>query len=111
MKPPRLLFDENLSPRLVAWLSDVYHGSAHADEVGLHGRTDREVWEWAREKGFMLVSKDNDFRQLSFFYGPPPKVVWRRIGNAPTRAVSELLRAQRKSFFALPRKKKPRSRS
>ena len=103
MTGPRLLFDENLSPRLVGLLAEDFPGSVHADEVGLHGRPDAEVWAYARDRDLMLVSKDNDFRQLSFLHGAPPKVVWLRIGNAPTRAVVELLRARKaamESFLA-----------
>lgn len=43
----------------------------------------------------MLVSKDNDFRQLSFLHGAPPKVVWLHIGNAPTRDIEALILARR----------------
>jgi predicted nuclease of predicted toxin-antitoxin system len=42
----------------------------------------------------MIVSKDNDFRQLSFLYGPPPKVVWLSVGNAGTELIVSLLRAR-----------------
>lgn len=52
------------------------------------------MWNYAREHGFGLVSKDNDFRQLSFLRGAPPKVVWLRIGKAPTAAVVDLLRSR-----------------
>lgn len=91
MKRLRLLFDENLSPRLVEWLAESFPGSLHLDDVGLMGRSDGDVWNYARDFGFVLVSKDNDFRQLSFLQGAPPKVVWLRIGNAPTKAVVDLL--------------------
>jgi predicted nuclease of predicted toxin-antitoxin system len=95
---PALLLDENLSPRLVVELSVDYPGTLHLDSVGLHGLPDREVWEYARDHGFVLVSKDNDFRQMSFLLGAPPKVVWLRIGNAPTRAVLELLRTKKEQI-------------
>lgn len=55
------------------------------------GCPDDDVWSYARKHGLGLVSKDNDFRQLSFLRGAPPKVVWLRIGNAPTQAVVDLL--------------------
>ena len=67
----KLLFDENLSPRLVHQLSD-FPGSAHVDVLGLHGKPDAEIWAYAREHGFVIVSKDDDFRQLSFLHGAPP---------------------------------------
>ena len=95
MTSPKFLFDENLSPRLVSLLAEFYPESVHIDAVGLHGRTDDDVWTYAREHGFVLVSKDNDFRQLSFLRGAPPKVVWLRIGNAPTKAIVELLSARK----------------
>ena len=40
----------------------------------------------------MLTSKDADFFQRSTVYGAPPKVLWLRVGNAPTSAIADLLR-------------------
>jgi predicted nuclease of predicted toxin-antitoxin system len=91
MTGPKLLFDENLSYRLVNLLAAFFPESAHIEDVGLHGCLDEDVWGYARKHGYVLVSKDNDFRQLSFLRGAPPKVVWLRIGNAPTQAIVELL--------------------
>ncbi|MGH9113753.1 MAG: DUF5615 family PIN-like protein [Acidimicrobiales bacterium] len=39
----------------------------------------------------MIVSKDSDFRQLAFLYGPPPKVMWLRVGNASTATVLQVI--------------------
>ena len=91
----KLLFDENLSRRLVERLQAVYSGSTHVDLVGLHGKADAEIWEFAGRESYMIVSKDNDFRQLSFLYGPPPKVVWVSVGNAGTDAIADLLERHR----------------
>jgi predicted nuclease of predicted toxin-antitoxin system len=77
----KLLFDENLSPRLAKDLEALFPGSQHADHVGLHGCSDEAVWEHARLQGFTIVSKDNDFRQRSFLKGAPPKVIWLSVGN------------------------------
>ncbi|MDP2795448.1 MAG: DUF5615 family PIN-like protein [Sulfurisoma sp.] len=66
MTGPRLLFDENLSPRLVGLLAEPFPESTHIDDAGLHGCSDGDVWNYSRDHGFVLVSKDNDFRQLSF---------------------------------------------
>lgn len=94
MTTPKLLFDENLSFRLVELLAEPFPGSAHVNDAGLHGCPDGDVWTHAATHGFVLVSKDNDFRQLSFLRGAPPKVVWLRVGNAPTKAVVDLLRSR-----------------
>ena len=88
----RLLFDENLSPRLVARLTDVYPESVHVRDIGLAGRPDSEIWDLAARTGLTIVSKDGDFFQRAVLYGSPPKVVWLRLGNGPTRAAEALLR-------------------
>jgi predicted nuclease of predicted toxin-antitoxin system len=90
----KLLFDENLSPRLPELLRGEFPGSAHARDVGLLGADDSWVWDYARDKGFAIVSKDNDFRQRSFLDGAPPKIIWLSVGNAGTVAIADLLREQ-----------------
>ncbi len=54
---------------------------------------DREIWDYAGEHGYLIVSKDSDFRQLAFLLGPPPKAVWLRVSNRSTAAIAEGLRA------------------
>ena len=87
----RLLFDQNLSPRLVDALSDVYPGSVHVQTVGLGSATDVEVWEYARGNHLIIVTKDTDFHERSVILGAPPKVVWIRRGNCPTAAIGQIL--------------------
>ncbi len=88
----KLLFDENLSHRLCALLVDVFPGAAHVRDSGLQSADDATVWTWARQHGYTIVSKDEDFHQRSFLYGPPPKVVWVRVGNSSTAEIARLLR-------------------
>jgi predicted nuclease of predicted toxin-antitoxin system len=88
----KLLFDQNLSRFLVGRFAEEFPDSVHVAEVGLDQATDREVWEYARAGGYVIVSKDSDFRQLAFLFGPPPKVVWLRVGNASTTDIVSLLR-------------------
>jgi predicted nuclease of predicted toxin-antitoxin system len=90
----RLLFDQNLSHRLVKLLSSEYPGSEHVRDVGLNAADDRTIWDYAARNGFVIVSKDSDFEQRALLYGHPPKVIWIRLGNCPTSAVSALLRAR-----------------
>jgi len=47
----------------------------HVRDIGLAKAQDREIWTHARDAGFAIVSKDNDFQQMSFLYGAPPKVI------------------------------------
>jgi predicted nuclease of predicted toxin-antitoxin system len=87
----RLLFDQNLSRALIGALRDVLPDSHHVTDFGLDTATDQEIWEYARDHDFVITSKDSDFRQLAFLHGPPPKVVWLRVGNASTAAVLQIL--------------------
>jgi predicted nuclease of predicted toxin-antitoxin system len=57
----------------------------------MRGAADAEIWAHARDHGYTIVSKDNDFRQYAFLYGPPPKVVWLAVGNAGTAVIVRLL--------------------
>jgi predicted nuclease of predicted toxin-antitoxin system len=91
-EPIRLLFDENPSARLGAALADIYPGSAHVGELELAGAPDSAIWHYARQHGLVIVSKDEDFHRLSILYGPPPKVIWIRLGNCSTEQVIALLR-------------------
>ncbi len=90
----KLLFDENLSPRLIELLRAEYPGSGHVRDAGLTGAPDARIWDHARDHGLAIVSKDDDFRQRSFLEGAPPKVIWLQVGNAGTQAIAELLRRE-----------------
>jgi predicted nuclease of predicted toxin-antitoxin system len=87
----KLLLDENLSDRIVPKLEQFFPGSSHVKSLGLAHTDDRVIWEFARENGFVLVSKDADFHQRSLLFGHPPKLVFLRIGNCPTRDIIALL--------------------
>lgn len=99
----RLLFDENVSPRLARVLADEYPGSVHARSVGLRGADDHRIWEYASTQGFCIVSKDADFRERSFVEGFPPKVIWLDVGNAGTAMIAHLLRVERDRVEAFER--------
>ena len=88
----RLLFDQNLSPRLPRRLSDLYQNSTHVRDVGLREADDSIIWGYALAHGFTIVSKDSDFQMRSIIDGHPPKVIWIRSGNASTNAVENMLR-------------------
>ena len=91
---PPLLFDENLSPHLPRLVADLFAGGLHVRDVGLARADDSAVWEYARTHGLAIVTKDDDFRQRSFLYGSPPKVIWVHLGNCRTADVQALLMAR-----------------
>lgn len=87
----KLLFDENISYRVVALLAEAFPGSEQVRRLGLLGKTDRLIWDYARQHGFIIVTHDEDFLELSTLYGAPPKVLLLRAGNLPTPALAALL--------------------
>jgi predicted nuclease of predicted toxin-antitoxin system len=93
-----LLFDENLSHKLVRQLDDLFPNSVHVRDIGLKAADDLLVWDYAKDNGLMIVSKDSDMHQRSFVYGYPPKIIWVRLSNCSTSDVERLLR---RSFTAI----------
>lgn len=90
----KLLFDQNLSSRLVRALMDSFPGSVHVRDAGLKDADDRQVWEFAKQSGMAIISKDSDFQQRSMLYGYPPKVIWVSLGNCTTEQVERLIRTR-----------------
>jgi predicted nuclease of predicted toxin-antitoxin system len=92
LSPVKLLFDENLSPKLVRRVADLFPDSAHVHDLGLGAAEDRDVWQLALARGFVIVSKDLDFYDRSILHGSPPKLLWLRTGNCSTGRIEHLLR-------------------
>jgi len=90
----KLLFDENLSRKLVVRLAELYPESIHVAAADLLGSSDREIWEFAKAGNFVIVSTDSDFCELATAIGPPPKVVWLRRWPHPTRDAERALRRE-----------------
>lgn len=89
----KLLFDQNLSPRLPKLLADIYAESIHVREVGLRDADDFAIWQYSKAHGYAIVSKDSDFQQRSLLNGAPPKFIWVRVGNCTTKRIESLLRS------------------
>jgi predicted nuclease of predicted toxin-antitoxin system len=90
----KLLFDENLSRKLVPRLNELYPGSAHVVDFDLLQEPDLNIWKFAQREQFVIVSTDADFYELAATLGPPPKVVWLRRWRHPTRDAEHLLRRE-----------------
>ncbi|NCS24103.1 MAG: hypothetical protein GPI96_06135 [Microcystis aeruginosa BS13-02] len=87
----KLLFDENLLPKLPLLLVSHFPDSTHVRDCSLKGFPDQRIWEYARINGLIIVSKDADFYQRSLLYGQPPKFIWLRIGNCTTHHLISLI--------------------
>ena len=73
-------------------LASEYPGSLHISDIGMAAADDDVVWQYAKENGLIIVSKDSDFHDRSLLRGAPPKVIWLRIGNSTTQQILDILR-------------------
>lgn len=97
----KLLFDQNLSPRLVEALADLFAGSLHVAQVGLERADDDAIWRFAKDRGFAIVTKDSDFQERSQLAASAPRIVWIRRGNCSTQDIEGLLRKHAVRIAAL----------
>ena len=80
-------------PKLINRLADLFPGSSHVQVLGLDCASDLVDREYARDRDFVIVTKDADYNNLGVVMGFPPKVIWLLIGNCTTDNVEHLLRA------------------
>ncbi len=96
----KLLFDHHLSHKLVKRLADVFPDSTQTRLLGMSSADDIALWSHAKQNGFMVVSLDSDFYDLSVLLGHPPKLIWLRCGNSTVQKIEQLLRANAKRIEA-----------
>ena len=87
----RLLFDQNISHKVLAMLPEQYQGSTSVKLEGLWDNSDREIWEFARKNNYTIVTQDSDFNDLNLLLGFPPKIIWVRCGNLITKDFANVL--------------------
>jgi len=88
----KLLFDHNLSPRLIDRLKDIYPNTSHVSILSMDRASDEAIWLYAKTNEYIIVTKDSDFNDLSILIGFPPKVIWLQVGNCTTSDIEKLLR-------------------
>ena len=95
MNSRALLLDESLSPKLAKALEREFPGMVHVRQFNMLGMPDIELWRFAAEHKYCIVSPDSDFNELAYVNGPPPQVVWLRMGNATTSDIGAKLLARK----------------
>ncbi len=71
---------------------------SHVREHGLSSADDSAIWNFAKARGYTIVTKDRDFQQRSLLLGAPPKVIWLRVGNAGTDEIGKFLKFQKQAI-------------
>jgi predicted nuclease of predicted toxin-antitoxin system len=85
----KLLFDQNISFRILRFLPEIFSDSRHVKTVGLSNCNDKDIWLFAQQNDFTIVTFDADFFDLTIIKGFPPKIVWLRTGNLTTSDIAK----------------------
>ena len=89
---PKLLFDNNISHRVLARIEDIFPHSNHVMLESLDESSDEKVWFFARSNNYTIVTKDSDFNDLAIYKGTPPKIIWIKLGNCKVVEIENILR-------------------
>jgi len=87
----KLLFDQNISFRIVKKIEHFLPECSQVRLLGLDNCKDSEIWEFARDNAYSIVTFDTDFYDISLIKGTPPKIIWLRIGNTSTQHIVDCL--------------------
>lgn len=96
----KLLLDENLSRRLVPFLQHDFPDTTQVVLLGMESASDKEVWQRAKDDGYVVVTRDTDFQELSLVWGAPPQVIRLRTPNQTRAAVLKLLLDNKASILS-----------
>lgn len=91
----KLLLDQNISHRIVRSLQEVYPESAQVGQLAMGNATDKEIWDYAQQHDYAIVTLDADFHEYSLLWSGPPLIVWLKSGNQPKKVVLEKLLVSR----------------
>lgn len=87
----KLLLDENLSRRIVPFIQEAFPDSTQIALLGMENSIDKDIWQYAHDNNYVIVTKDSDFYEMSLLYGQPPKIIWLKIGNQTKAATIRVL--------------------
>ncbi|MBS1518962.1 MAG: DUF5615 family PIN-like protein [Bacteroidetes bacterium] len=80
----KLLFDENISYRILKKLNPEFDKSIHCNKIDPQPKNDFDIWKYAKDNNFTIVTFDGDFYEWMVLKGFPPKIIWLRMGNKTT---------------------------
>lgn len=85
-----LLVDNQLPLALARYLAANGWECTHVQDIGLGAAGDAIIWQYAKEHGMTIITKDEDFQALANRQGSiPPQVVWVRLGNCRKAVLME----------------------
>lgn len=91
----KLLFDQNISHRITKLLGTDFPVCDQIRRLRLENRSDKDIWTFAGQNGYVIVTFDADFYEFSNLYGHPPKIIWLRFENNTTVGIAKTLIGKR----------------
>lgn len=91
----KLLFDQNISFRIISKIETNFPLARQVRQIGIENHSDIEIWKYAKDNEYTIVSFDGDFFDLSNFKGHPPKIIWLRFGNTKTDFLAEIFNSRK----------------
>lgn len=94
----KLLFDDNISYKICKKITDIFTESKQLSDLTLSASKDIEIWEFAKNSNYSIVTFDADFIYLSLLKGFQPKIIWLKTGNTSIENIAIKLR---ENFIAI----------
>lgn len=90
----KLLFDQNISFRIISKIEANFPEAKQVKQLGIENYSDVKIWKFAKEYEFSIVTFDADFFDLSNLKGHPPKIIWLRFGNTKTDFLADIINSR-----------------
>jgi predicted nuclease of predicted toxin-antitoxin system len=90
----KLLFDQNISFRIISKIKLNFPDAKQVRQLGIENYSDVEIWKFAKQNEYTIVTFDGDFYDLSNFKGFPPKIIWLRFGNTKTDFIANIINSR-----------------
>jgi predicted nuclease of predicted toxin-antitoxin system len=76
------LIDNQLPIALARFIAASNFECLDVRDVELDSADDQTIWDYAKDRGYVIVTKDADFQAMANRQRTiPPQVVWVRLGN------------------------------
>lgn len=88
----QFLVDAQLPPALARYLSSVGEQASHLVDVGLLYAPDSEIWDFALQHHYIIITKDDDFQFRASVTPLSPSIIWVRVGNCSKQRLIDLFK-------------------
>ena len=90
----KLLFDQNISFRIISKISPNFPEAKQVIQLGIENYSDLEIWKFAKENEYIIITFDVDFYDLTNLQGFPPKIICLRFGNKQTDFIAHKINSK-----------------